>query len=435
VKGKRATFQARRKAKSLRRKRRIERRLGPREWPEQDRPMLRASAIAYDVAERSCGLSVGGIGLVHLLARRSGLVRAIDRRLHLLKVHLPYHESDHVLNIAYNVLCGGTCLEDLELRRNDEVYLDALGAQRTPDCTTAGDFCRRFESGDVEALMEAVNETRRKMWARQPASFFKEAVIEADGTIAETGAWKKEGIDLSYDGRWGYHPLLISLANTQEPLFLVNRSANRPSHEGAAAYFDRAVALCRKAGFRRITLRGDTDFSQTAYLDGWNAQDVRFVFGFDAGKNVVERADALEGTAWRTLQRPAAYEVKTDGRRALPPGSRLAHPARPRLVPAASRHIRGRVTLVWDNLAAHKSRKLREWIERHPRFRLVYLPAYAPELNPVEGLWSWLKTNHLGNVCADTLDPVVALARDGMKTARRRPALLWGFLGKAGPSL
>lgn len=310
----RAKFEARRKAKSLRRQRRIERRLRPVEWTAQDRPMLRAKSIRYDVAERARGLAVGGIGLVHLLARKSGLVRAIDRRLHLLKVHLPYHESDHVLNLAYNVLCGGNCLEDLELRRNDEVYLDALCAQRTPDCTTAGDFCRRFAASDVEALMDAVNETRLRVWARQPASFFEEAVIEADGTIAETGAAKKEGIDLSYDGRWGYHPLLISLANTQEPLFLVNRSANRPSHEGAAAYFDRAVTLCRRAGFRRITLRGDTDFSQTAFLDGWNAQGVRFVFGFDARKNVVEMADALAGTAWEALERPPSYEVKTQPR-------------------------------------------------------------------------------------------------------------------------
>lgn len=105
-----------------------------------------------------------------------------------------------------------------------------------------------------------------------------------------------------------------------------------------------------------------------------------------------------------------------------------------RFVKHLSRHLRGHVTLVWDNLAAHKSRTLKTWIERHPRFRLVYLPAYAPELNPVEGLWSWLKTNHLGNVCADTLDPVVALAREGAKCARRRPALLWSFLGKAGLS-
>jgi Transposase DDE domain group 1 len=305
---------ARRKAKSLRRQRRIERRLAPVEWSAQERPMLRARAIRYDVAERAGGLAVGGIGLMQMLAQRSGLVRQIDRRLELLKVHLPYHESDHVLNIAYNVLCGGTCLEDLELRRNDEVYLDALGAQRTPDCTTAGDFCRRFAAADVEALMDAVNETRLKIWAQQPASFLAEAVIEADGTMAETGAAKKEGVDISYDGRWGYHPLLISLANTQEPLFVVNRSGNRPSHEGAAAYFDRSVTLCRRAGFKKITLRGDTDFSQTAFLDGWNAQGVRFVFGFDAKSNLTRIAGSLPGTAWQRLERLARYEVKTEPR-------------------------------------------------------------------------------------------------------------------------
>jgi hypothetical protein len=63
------------------------------------------------------------------LARNSGLAAAIDRRLHLLKVHRPYHESDHVLNIAYNLLAGGTCLEDLETLRQEEGFLDALGAK------------------------------------------------------------------------------------------------------------------------------------------------------------------------------------------------------------------------------------------------------------------------------------------------------------------
>jgi len=295
----------------IERQRRIEFRLRDIEWAPQERPMLGASRIQYDLAERGRGLSVGGIGMVHLLARRSGLARAIDRRLHLLKVHLPYHESDHVLNLAYNVMCGGTCLEDLELRRNDEVYLDALGAERIPDCTTAGDFCRRFDAADVDVLMDAINDTRLEIWKRQPSSFFEEAVIEADGTIVETGAAKKEGIDLSYDGQWGYHPLLISLSNTQEPLFVLNRSGNRPSHEGAAAYFDRAVDLCERAGFARITLRGDTDFSQTSFLDGWDGKGVRFVFGYDARQNLVQLAEGLEETAWQRLERAAAYEVQT----------------------------------------------------------------------------------------------------------------------------
>jgi hypothetical protein len=140
--------------------------------------MFRAANIQYEVAERARGLSAGGIGAMHLLALRTGLVEAIDRNLHLLKVHLPYHESDHVLNIAYNILAGGTCLEDIELQRNQEVYLDALGAARIPDPTTEGDFCRRFSAADVETLMASINEVRLAVWKRQPAEFFAQAVID-----------------------------------------------------------------------------------------------------------------------------------------------------------------------------------------------------------------------------------------------------------------
>ncbi len=77
---------------------------------------------------------------------RSGLVKEIDENLELLKMHVPYHESDHILNLAYNVLSGNERLEDIELHRQDSGYLDALGAQRIPDPTTAGDFTRRFEA-------------------------------------------------------------------------------------------------------------------------------------------------------------------------------------------------------------------------------------------------------------------------------------------------
>jgi hypothetical protein len=227
---------------------------------------------------------------------------------------LPYHESDHVLGIAYNVLCGGTCLQDIEQRRQDEVYLDALDAQRIPDPTTAGDFCRRFDEAAIEALQAAINETRRRVWGAQPVEFFDEAVIDADGTLVETTGQCKEGMDIAYNGVWGYHPLVVSLANTQEPLFLVNRSGNRPSAEGAAERFDQARTLCREAGFRRITFRGDTDFSQTGHLDRWDTAGVRFVFGSDARANVIRCADALSARAWTPLVRRPSYAVQTDPR-------------------------------------------------------------------------------------------------------------------------
>ena len=273
--------------------------------------MFTASNIHYELADRACGLGPGGIGAMHLLARQTGLVEAIDRQLHVLKVHLPYHESDHVLNVAYNLLAGGTCLEDIELWRNDEVYLDALGTPRIPDPTTAGDFCRRFDPIDVEILVNTINNVRVKVWGQQPASFLEEAIIDGDGTMAETTGECKQGMDINHDGQWGYHPLVISLANTAEPLYLVNRSGNRPSHEGAAVRFDQAIALCKRGGFRRVLLRGDTDFSQTKHLDAWHGAGVRFIFGIDAMPKLVEIAERLENKAWKPLQREARYEVTT----------------------------------------------------------------------------------------------------------------------------
>lgn len=300
--------------KVARRKRRIERRLRPRAWTAQATPMYRASHVQYEHSDRVRGLATGGIGAMHRLAQHVGLVEAIDRGVEVLKVHLPYHESDHVLGIAYNVLCGGTCLQDIEQRRQDEVYLDALGAQRIPDPTTAGDFCRRFDETAIEALQTAINETRVRVWRAQPAAFFEEAIIDADGTLAETTGQCKEGMDIAYTGVWGYHPLVVSLANTQEPLFLVNRSGNRPSAEGAAARFDQAHTLCRDAGFQRITFRGDTDFSQTAHLDRWHRDGVRFVFGYDARAHVIREADALPVRAWAPLVRRPPYAVQTEPR-------------------------------------------------------------------------------------------------------------------------
>jgi len=295
-------------------KQRIQYRLRNRVWEEQPKPMFKGSNIHYELSDRFGGLNAGGIGAIHLLARRTGLAEAIDRKLHLLKIHLPYHESDHVLNVAYNILCGGERLEHIELRRNDEVYLDALGAQRIPDPTTEGDFCRRFCAGDIEDFLDAINEVRLGVWGGQPATFFDRAILEADGTLAPTNGECKQGMDISYSGVWGYHPLVISLANTAEPLYLVNRSGSRPSHEGAAERFDQGIELCRQAGFRQILLRGDTDFTQTQHLDGWDDEGVKFNFGIDARPNLVERAENLPEKQWDRLARPAKYAVRTQPR-------------------------------------------------------------------------------------------------------------------------
>ena len=293
------------------RKRQIQRRLDKARLGDCSQPAFRACNIQYDVSERVRGLAYGGIGAFHLLARKIGLVEAIDQRLHLLKIHLPYHESDHVLNIAYNALCNGDCLQDIELRRNDAVFLDALDAQRIPDPTTAGDFCRRFNADSVNALQDIFDDVRIGVWRRQPDSFFAQAVIDVDGSLVETTGQCKQGMDIAYNGVWGYHPLIVSLANTREVLRIVNRSGSRPSHEGAADALDYAIAACRRGGFRKVLLRGDSDFSQTQHLDRWNESGVHFIFGYDNKPNLVALAETLPERVWQEFKRPGRTAPKT----------------------------------------------------------------------------------------------------------------------------
>ena len=293
---------ARRKQKLLKRlaKARLNRFI--RGFDPQD--VIGDNSIKYELADRTQAISHGGVGAMLKLARKVGLVDEIDKRVNLLKLHAPYRESDHVMALVLNVLCGGTRLEHLELLRNDSALLDAVGADSIPDPTTAGDFCRRFTEAEIAAFIRAVNEARLYVWRRQPAEFFSEAVIDVDGVIVGTQGECKQGMDMSYKGVWGYHPLLVSLANTKEVLALVNRPGSVHSACDAASYLNEAIAVCITGGFRRIRMRGDCKFSQTEYLDGWDCTGVKFNFGYEARENLKVIAENLPASAWQKLERP-----------------------------------------------------------------------------------------------------------------------------------
>jgi hypothetical protein len=303
---------AKERRKLEKRRRRIAKRLDRRNMPTGGGPVFKGASIVFEVSDKMTAAKAGGVAAAHALAKSVGLDRAIDRTLHLLKVHQPYHESDHVLNLAYVMLAGGSKIEDLEMLREDEAYMNLLGAARIPDPTTAGDFLRRFSALEVIALMDAVNAIRLKLWRRQPRGFRRLAIIDADGTITATGGEKKRGMGLSYKGIWGYHPLIVSLANTKEPLYIVNRPGNAVSHDDSAMWIDRAVELTRGV-FEEVLLRGDTDFSLTDNFDRWTEDGVKFVFGYDAYENLQRMADSLPSASWGPRARKAR-KVKTRGR-------------------------------------------------------------------------------------------------------------------------
>jgi hypothetical protein len=280
--------------------------------PRSEGPELSTRSVRFELADRTRAIGAGGLGAILEMVANLGLAKRIDDGLPLLERHRPYHESDHVLNIAYNVLCGGRTLDDIELRRNDRVFLDALGARAIPDPTTAGDFCRRFSTADVWTLMDIINDARVEVWKQRGSALTDQvARIDADGVVVSTQGECKQGMEYNHHKKaWGYHPLVVSLGNTQEPLFLVNRSGNRPSSEGAGEVFDKSVELCRRAGFKGFRLRGDTDFSLTRHFDRWTEQGVRFVFGYDASQAMISRAQGVPEDEFEELRRKAEHALR-----------------------------------------------------------------------------------------------------------------------------
>ena len=208
-----------------------------------------------------------------------------------------------MLNLAYNALLGGQRLEDIELRRNDEAFLDGLGAQRIPDPTTSGDFTRRFDQDAVLALMEALNTVRQRVWKLQPTGFLEQAFIDTDGTIAPTFGECKGGMALFLE-----RPLGLCAPDRLVGQYRRGALSGQPA--GQCRQPPRLRPLDR-SGHRvgAPPCRGDHLALRTPILPcaaNWIAleeQGIKFIFGLDAHAKGVALAEALPPEAWQPLER------------------------------------------------------------------------------------------------------------------------------------
>ncbi len=96
------------------------------------------------------------------------------------------------------------------------------------------------------------------------------------------------------------------------------------------------------------------------------------------------------------------------------------------------RHLPGNLLIIWDGLKSHRSRMVRDYVKaQQGRLWIEFLPAYAPELNPVEYLWGYWKTHELPNLCPKTFDQLSHHARRALRRMRRRPKLVTAFWKQA----
>ena len=284
-------------------------------WPGDERPVIRNRQVRVDIQERGEITPYGGLALIHDLAMRLGIDRDINASMQLLRLHLPYFESDHLLTHVYNQYVGGRCIEDIAHLQHSDAVKNLTGACRIPDPSTAGDFLRRFNPSNLRAFQQVIDRAREKVWRQMPNARKEVATVDMDSTIKPIYGECKQGADFSYTGQWSYHPLLFTLAETRELLRTINRPGNASSADGAAAALQEVLPMIQRH-FDKVYVRGDSAFYQKAIIAECVRRHVGFALVMDNYASLVELAENLPESAWDPFSAHAAEKLaQTDPRR------------------------------------------------------------------------------------------------------------------------
>jgi hypothetical protein len=285
-------------------------------WPKRAGPVVQMPRLHTETEQRASVTRFGGLVLAEQFLRRFGVARLIDEHVKVLKIHLPYHESDHVIAQALNLYVGGSCIEDMMHLQHDEAVLRMLGACRLPDPTTAGDFLRRFDTqlhpAALTGLRRANDELQEKVWrklARRSKRRRKRewCVLDIDSHIKKLYGVQKEGADFSYDGRWSYQPQLVSMASTGECLGIRNRPGSANASGGAGELVGGILDRVKKH-FDHTLVRGDSAFDSQPLREAIERRGGFFAFVGRAQRGRPEMAAALPDSAFRPFRTRAARE-------------------------------------------------------------------------------------------------------------------------------
>ncbi|MFQ6618603.1 MAG: IS1380 family transposase [Fidelibacterota bacterium] len=244
-------------------------------------------------------LSHTGVVIARNLIKRLGIAETIDENLALLQRHKPYSESDHVLNMVYNFLTGGEKLLDIERLQEEKSFLRVLGAESVPDPTTAGDFLVRFSDDDIDTLQASLDQ------AQDDALFLLEkdkkgrATIDSDSSIYEVyGKKKKEGADYSYNKKWSYNGLHLTLAETGDIVYQELREGSRYSSDGLKELLPGTIERLQKH-FRKVRYRADSAFYDKGIVNICDERGVEFFIVADQTGRILTEVVDIEEDAWK----------------------------------------------------------------------------------------------------------------------------------------
>lgn len=285
-------------------------------WPKTQGRVMRHPLLHLESDPRGEMTHYGGLVLAQQFVRQFRIAQRVDSALSLFKRHAPYHESDHVLALAYTLYADGRCLEDQAALQGSEAIRRLVGACRIPDPSTAGDFLRRFKSAqDLAQLSGVVDGIQEAVWsklarARRRRKKHEFALVDLDGHIKPLYGVQKEGADFSYNRRWSYQPLVVSLGGSGECLKVVNQPGSaRPSDAAAKAL--KEVLPQVKRHFRNALVRGDTDFDRSDIFNAVMDEGAYFAICARVYANRAALAEAITEGNWKPFVPRAEREERS----------------------------------------------------------------------------------------------------------------------------
>lgn len=263
----------------------------------------------------------GGLALVQKLAREVNFSQHIAEHVKVLKVHQGYGESDHLFHLLSAFFAGASCVEDVAQLQSDATYRQLAGVARVSAPSTMGDFLRRFSRSDLNALKTAIWGMRRDAWKKLKAKTRRWASLDLDSKICSVYGEQKEGADYGYEGTYGYHPEMLSLAETGEWLDVINRSCNRVSGDMAVYLLRRNLPGVQER-FHNVCVRGDTKFGRGDLLLECERHGANVCVGWMATPKLVKLAEALPPEVWKPLERRATAASEGSRTRSKKPNRR-----------------------------------------------------------------------------------------------------------------
>jgi hypothetical protein len=274
-------------------------------WPETEGRVMRHPLLHLQSDPRGESTHYGGLVLAQQFVRRFRVAQRLDEALALFKRHAPYHESDHVLALAYTLYADGTCLEDQAALQGSEAVRRLVGGCRIPDPTTAGDFLRRFRTvQDIEQLSAVIDKVQEAVWSKLSRKVHRRrkkhefALVDLDGHIKPLYGVQKEGADFSYDGQWSYQPLVVSLGGSGECLKVVNQPGSARSSDAAAKALKEVLPRVLRH-FGNALVRGDSDFDRCDIFNAAIDEGAYFAIGARVYPNRAALVEAIAEKNWK----------------------------------------------------------------------------------------------------------------------------------------